>query len=687
MSTPGSESPHTPHAAKAIPFASGRLDSWKEIAQYLNRDIRTVQRWEEACGLPVHRRPSGRLKGGPVYAYRLDLDAWLRQTPSPVLEKATISAEAGVALRRKRLWAFWVPVAVFTLVAVGATVWRFARPKATAPPLRVVRLTSYPGLARQPAFSPDGKQIAFSWNGENQDNFDVYVKFLDDGAPLRLTSHPGLDGWPAWSPDGRTIAFWRWARGTRTVEVMTVPALGGAERKILEFSIPPQPSGNYPGLAWTPDGKWILTPYKPDTTVPGRLALVSPETLEIRPLTTPPERAGDCCPAITPDGPKLAFLRSSGGRILNVYVLALGPNYRPEGEPRQLTRAPSGAENPMWTTGGREVLYITSRDGERALWRVPQDGSRPASRVESLGPVGVGWATSGHGDRLAYSDRPSHPALWRLDLQGVERLEQILSSSAANLDPEISPDGNRIAFISGRQAGLRVWISGSDAGNPIDIAQTVGPWPGPARWSPDGNYIAYECQNEGNDDICVVSARGGAARRVTRNPARDTLPSWSRDGKWIYFTSNRSGPYQVWKTPADLTDAAAVKLTMGEGFNALESADGSTLYFARSRFSSEIWKIPVMGGQEKRVGSFEMMFCRSQNYAVGRDGIYYVTAPDPEHWFELWLYRFATGKSESVRRIEKRIGEGLTISPDGHWLLFAADEARNGDLYMVENFR
>jgi hypothetical protein len=130
-----------------------------------------------------------------------------------------------------------------------------------------------------------------------------------------------------------------------------------------------------------------------------------------------------------------------------------------------------------------------------------------------------------------------------------------------------------------------------------------------------------------------------------------------------------------------------VKLTTGVGFNAVESVDGGTLYFARSRFSSEIWKIPVAGGQESRVGSFEMAGCRSQNYAVRREGIYYVTAPDPEHWFELWLYRFATGESESIRRIEKRIGEGLSVSPDGHWLLFAADEARNGDLYMVENFR
>ena len=111
----------------------------------------------------------------------------------------------------------------------------------SAPPLRVVRLTSYPGVEWYPALSPDGKQVAFSWNGEKQDNFDIYVNFLDSGEPLQLTTHPGLDAWPAWSPDGRMIAFWRWLRGTGYIDVLTVPALGGAERKILQFPIPPNP--------------------------------------------------------------------------------------------------------------------------------------------------------------------------------------------------------------------------------------------------------------------------------------------------------------------------------------------------------------------------------------------------------------------------------------------------------------
>jgi Tol biopolymer transport system component len=678
--------PH-PQPPKMVPFVRERLDSWKEIARYLNRDVRTVQRWEETGGLPVYRRAKGRLKGSPVYAYKSELDAWLRQSPPPPVEK---EAQPGLAVStgRNRSLALWVAGLVLILAVGGAMVWRFARSKAPAPPLRVVRLSSYPGQARQPAFSPDGRQLAFSWNGEKQDNYDIYVKFLDTGEPLRLTTHPGVDGWPAWSPDGRMIAFWRWVRGTPNVDVMTVSALGGSERRILQFRIPPQPGANVPGLCWTPDGKWIVTVYTPNPNAPAELALASVENLEMRPLTQPiAGAAGDCCPAITPDGRRLAFLRTSTGRIPNVYVVPLGPGYRPRGEPRQLTRELDGARNPMWTGDGREVLYISGREGVRELWRVPQEGSRPASRVESLGPIGMGWAISARGDRLAYSDHGMNSGIWRVDLPGGKRLERIVSSSASDSNPEISPDGRRVAFISDRRGGRRVWVAGSDGANPIDIAKIGGPWPAPGRWSPDGNQIVFECENEGNDDVCIVLAGGGAVRRLTRHPARDAYPSWSRDGKWIYFTSNRSGSFQLWKAPADETDAAAVQVTNGGGYSAVESPDGTTVFFKRERAAASLWKVPVGGGPESQVGAFRFLGTSHNNYAVRPEGIYYASSPDPEKWFELWLYRFATGKPESICRIEKRFGEGLGVSPDGRWLWFAADEAQYGDLYMVENFR
>ena len=101
--------------------------------------------------------------------------------------------------------------AAAVLAAAGASWLGVFEPASQPPqePMQVVPLTTYPGSEREPSFSPDGAQVAFSWDGESQDNFDIYVEEIDSDTPVRLTSSPAPEQHPAWSPDGRQIAFLR----------------------------------------------------------------------------------------------------------------------------------------------------------------------------------------------------------------------------------------------------------------------------------------------------------------------------------------------------------------------------------------------------------------------------------------------------------------------------------------------
>jgi serine/threonine protein kinase len=109
--------------------------------------------------------------------------------------------EPGRRSGRRLVWA----ITLTAIIAGGGTLW-FVRstPKAPEAALTAVPLATYSGFQSEPSFSPDGNQVAFTWDGEKHDNSDIYVKVVrTTGPPLRLTTDPADDHSPAWSPDGR----------------------------------------------------------------------------------------------------------------------------------------------------------------------------------------------------------------------------------------------------------------------------------------------------------------------------------------------------------------------------------------------------------------------------------------------------------------------------------------------------
>ncbi|MBZ5618210.1 MAG: hypothetical protein LAQ69_05645 [Acidobacteriia bacterium] len=652
--------------------AGDLLETWKEIAAYLNRDLRTVKRWESTRGLPVHRLP-----GGPqaaVYALKSEVDAWRRGA-----EPAAEAPGSPVGKRHRIPWA-----AAAALLAAAAIVivypWRSTR----KPAPRVTNLTTYRGVEWYPAFSPDGKQIAFSWNGEHEDNFDIYVKLVDVGNPIRLTTDSAMDLAPAWSPDGRYIAFFRWRLGEAKTERLIVPAMGGPERRVAEGSIRPSATGLFfPIHAWTPDGTRLIgggsTP-----TVAYRLGLLSTCTGESRPLTEPPAGSpGDCCPAVSPSGRTLAFLRASPARSYKPFLLDIRPNGEPLGPPRPL-EVPS-CSNPMWSGNGSELLCLAGDGGEQTLWRIPISGARSPEPLPSIGALGRHLAISPRGDRLVYSNFSWEGDIWQLSLSGHEPATRQIASTADDLQPRFSPDGKRIAFLSNRTGHLAIWVADRNGANASELAAAAAQ-DAPA-WSPDGQHIAYTCRIGGNaEDVCLIGSSGGTPRRLTTETARDILPGWSRDGRWVYFASDRSGAFQTWKMAAD-GSAPAVQVTRNGGFGGIESTDGRFLYYARTILSGPIWRVPVQGGEEVPLGDEVRSLRLPQNFAVDEDGIVFAASDNPMQSFEIRRYSLLTRNTKVIARIKGGFGNGISLSPDGQTLLYTTAEMHSGDLMMVENFR
>jgi Tol biopolymer transport system component len=582
--------------------------------------------------------------------------------------------------RRSLLWLGWFAV----LLLPGAVVVWFIRSVTQAPgeELTAVPLTSYPGYEEHPSFSPDGNQVAFVWNGEKQDNFDIYVKLIGSGPPLRLTTHPSRDLSPAWSPDGRSICFLRFL-STGKYAVLSIPALGGPERKMADLV---SGATRTPRVSWSPNGNFLAISDKVSTNEPASLFLLSTETDEKRRLTSPPENwLSDDDPAFSPDGHTLAFIRSGGYSSGELYLLALSDSFTPIGAPKRLIFENRAMYAPAWTPDGREIIFASGEEGN-TLWRMAAFGSGKPQRLAGIGEAGSQPAISRQGHRLAYTRSLQDEDIWRV---GVARSRSedsqpttFISSTRVDGTPQFSPDGKKIAFGSGRssRSGYEIWVCNSDGSGAVQLT-SLGAESATPRWSPDAERIAFDSNVDGQFEIYVINSNGGRPQRLTSNPATDAVPSWSRDGKWIYFNSNRDGDEQIWKMPSG--GGEPTRLTRRGGETAFESADGKSVYYTMARFMGGLWRVAVDGGEETEVLESVVRRC----FTVSDEGIYFISGPAGESDFLIQFFRFASGEIKPIAAIGKGRPFGFTTSPDGQWFLYSQMDLRGSDLILVENFR
>lgn len=594
------------------------------------------------------------------------------------------SEPSGWVIRHKLAALFALLLGVIMLAGIAFAVYKFAgrkHPQAILPAAKVVPFTTFSGRELQPTFSPDGNQIAFAWNGEQRDNFDIYVKLVNTGTPpLRLTSNPADDLFPAWSPDGREIAFVRQS-GTE-ISINVASALGGPERKLYSGTsafLSLYEYGN--ALSWSPDGKYLAFSGQRSPREPNSIFLLSRESLETRQITSPPAGfLGDSTPAFSPDGKVLAFVRGASSRDVEIYVMpATG------GDAKRLTFDNRSGRSLAWTANGHDIVFSLWFYGNLRLWRVSASGGTP----EQLAVGGEGGSTlaiSRQGDRLAYSQESRDTDIWRVETSGstsMRRPTRLISSTRPDYGPQYSPDGKKIAFTSGRSGSNEIWVCDEDGSNPVQLTSFAGPDVGSPRWSPDGRQIAFDSVAAGNRDIFVVGVEGGKPRRLTEDSSDEVRPSWSRDGRWIYFGSNRTGEWQVWKALAE--GGQDVQVTRQGGREAFEGFDGTVIYYSKGFGISGIFKVPVGGGDEVRVldDAFQGF------WALLDKGIYFVNikaTPYPSIDF----LDFATGRTSRVAVIEKQlnlVSPSLAVSPDGRWILHAKVDRFESDIMLVENFR
>jgi len=324
--------------------------------------------------------------------------------------------------------------------------------------------------------------------------------------------------------------------------------------------------------------------------------------------------------------------------------------------------------------------------------------------MQRLSPTSDEWrqpAVSMQQSRLAFTRTTWDENLWRLALEGAGRpagpAVSLIGSTRLEMNAQFSPDGSRMVFESLRSGTQELWVADRDERNALQLTAFEGRRGGTPAWSPDGQSIAFDLRTDDRRaDIYVIPARGGAPVRVTTHAADDYVPSWSRDGLWIYFGSTRSGRNEIWKVAPG--GGEPVQVTRRGGLYGKESVDGRDLYYASTAtFPATICRVPVAGGEEVTVVRNLAYYA---NYSVARDGIYFESSvpgtsvgslamftPFSRPGATIEFLSFATGRVSRVLTLDRHAGHGFSVSPDGKTLLFGVVESFTEDLMLIENFR
>ena len=616
------------------------------------------------------------------------LSSWAAEPPlhPPHLPEQSVSAS------QPRRWKIWsvgtcLFVACILLLFLGIDFYRthfrssgarFALASEPHP------LDAAQGRESSPAWSPDSRWLAYSWDGGSNGAPFIYLQQAGQTQPQRLTASTQPEFRPIWSPDGRELIFIRY-RDEGHFVVVRASVNNHVEQVVGSFSYFWILTDDPPALDWSPDGKSLLVAEQNSPNAPVRLMQFSLQTGARTPLTNPLSgTSGDLDGKYSPDGSQIAFRRGGWGDLFLV-----DRNGESAGPVRKITPNNPGISGITWSPDGKHILFGGHGGGNGwGIWQTTPNGAAPSQLLTRDGDVFMP-AISPDGKQLAvtYSHRTIN--LLRIALGGSPSMQPFVPSSQQDFAPLYSPDGRQVLFASTRSGNMEFWLTSADGSRLQQLTHMDGNgFVATPAWSPDSKHIVFALRRDGKTNLVLCDIPSGATRQITfATVDRYFNPVFSGDGHFIYFNANTSGAMRIWRIIADGSGQPEPMFWDVHGLMVKSQTD-EAIFYPDSESDLRMVRRDLGTGATQEVFHSNRRLSSPQSFCVHGKMLYLLLSSIQQPFrSELSALDMVSGKLQTLQQFDRTtpgMETSCSVAPDGRSLLVTATQSDESNIYIAK---
>jgi len=692
-----------------------RLESWGEIAAYLRRDVRTVQRWERDEGLPVHRHQHK--DRGTVHAFTREIDRWSEErssrpdhrlrapTAHPQPEPEPESSQPPWWKRRELARPRAIITGALILVTLAAIaalmVWRTRR----GTPALVIekRITASPPETpiRGAVISPDGKYLAYA------DPSGLYVRHLDTGEVRELALPKDFNPRPTgWYPDSTDLVV-HWQQGKeQAVSLWRLSILGGSPQKLMDDAHEAEVS---------PDGSHLLflRDHPTGQAEGSDLWMMESNGANARRIVDADENLDKAyvgsviLPLVwSPTGKRIAYIQ----HYLTAAPSPAGVNHSlwtrdsTGGDPQLVLSGPGLGTALCWAADGR-LIYSFHEDASDLIqddvWAVQVDPSTgrshgsPQRLSKGLGWIG-GLSITAAGNRVVFLRGNSQKQVF---IGEFDKLTRRLSTpfrltldENGSLPTAWTPDSTSVLFVSNRNGTWKIFKQAIDQATAELVVEGRSRVFLP-RLSPDGSEVLYEEGYRPEAPSTPVSImrknlEGGAPQEILRVPSLFAIQCARIPSRLCLFSTQAESTSTFFSFDPQRGKGAEVARMTGtnRGVNWSLSPDGSQLAIIKNgEREDRIRYLSLQTGVAREVVVKDWPRLFSADWSA--DGAGLLIASETSHWgTQVLLFVDVKGRARVLWEGKKNAPLNWVVpSPDGRHLALMLDVGEN-NVWMIENF-